>query len=153
MKNGGFTFVELVITILIIGVLAVTAVPRYLGSDDEDAIALRDSALQFIHNMQLRAMQNVRDTSCVKITAKIIAPPLNHNCANSLSTNFDDDQVVNASDTDFIFQTVDENGNSFSQISFDGLGKPNNIACASVCRIQVEQFAVCLQSEGAIYAC
>ena len=112
MKKTGFTLVELIITILVIGVLAVTAAPRFLGNDTEEAIALRDRTLQVVRNMQFRAMQNVQDTSCVKITATIIAPPAGHDCANALSTAFDADQVVDASSTDFTFQTADENGDS-----------------------------------------
>ncbi len=153
VKKNGFTLVELIITILVIGVLAVTAAPRFLGSDTEEAIALRDRTLQLVRNMQLRAMQNVQDTSCVKISALIIAPPAGHDCANALSTAFDSDQVVNASSTDFTFQTADENGDSFSQIQFDGFGRPRNIACATTCKIQISTFAMCLQNEGAIYAC
>ena len=118
VKKTGFTLVELIITILVIGVLAVTAAPRFLGNDTEEAIALRDRTLQVVRNMQFRAMQNVQDTSCVKITATIIAPPAGHDCTNALSTAFDADQVVDASSTDFTFQTADENGDSFSQIQF-----------------------------------
>jgi len=146
VKKTGFTLVELIITILVIGVLAVTAAPRFLGNDTEEAIALRDRT-------QFRAMQNVQDTSCVKITATIIAPPAGHDCTNALSTAFDADQVVDASSTDFTFQTADENGNSFSQIQFDGFGRPRNIACSTDCKIQISTFAMCLQSEGAVYAC
>ncbi|APD88032.1 agglutinin biogenesis protein MshC [Alteromonas sp. Mex14] len=153
MKKNGFTLVELIITILVIGVLAVTAAPRFLGNDTEEAIALRDRTLQLVRNMQLRAMQNVQDSSCVKITSTVIAPPAGHDCANALSTAFDDDQVVNASSTDFNFQTADENGDSFSQIQFDGFGRPSNIACSTNCKIQIGTFTMCLQSEGAIYAC
>lgn len=138
---------------MVIGVLAVTAAPRFLGNDTEEAIALRDRTLQVVRNMQFRAMQNVQDTSCVKITATIIAPPAGHDCTNALSTAFDADQVVDASSTDFTFQTADENGDSFSQIQFDGFGRPRNIACSTNCRIQISTFAMCLQSEGAVYAC
>ena len=153
MKKNGFTLVELIITILVIGVLAVTAAPRFLGSDTEEAIALRDRTLQLVRNMQFRAMQNVQDTSCLKITNTVIAPPAGHDCANALSTAFDDDQVIDASNTDFTFQTADENGDSFPQIQFDGFGRPSNIACSTNCKIQISTFAMCLQSEGAIYAC
>jgi len=153
VKKNGFTLVELIVTILVIGVLAVTVAPRFLGSDTEEAVALRDRTLLFVRNMQLRAMQNIQDSSCVKITASIIAPPAGHNCANNLSTAFDADQIVNASSSDFTFQTFDANGDSFSQIQFDGLGKPRNITCSTACRIQIDTFAMCLQSEGAIYAC
>ena len=62
MKKLGFTLVELIITILVIGVLAATVAPRFLGNDSEEATALRDRTLQVVRNVQLRAMQNVNDT-------------------------------------------------------------------------------------------
>ncbi len=153
MNKRGFTLVELVITILVIGVLAVTVTPRFLGSDAEDAIALRDRVLQFTRNMQLRAMQNVNDTSCVKISATTIAPPASHDCAQALSTSFDADQVISSAGTDYTFVTSDQNSDAFSQIQFNNLGQPTNIACAGTCRITVGSFAVCLEQEGAVYAC
>lgn len=152
MKKLGFTLVELIITIVVIGVLAVTVAPRFLGNDSEEATALRDRALQVVRNIQLRAMQNVNDTSCVKITPSTIAPPAGHDCSNAVSTAFDSDQVVNAS-SGFSFQTADENDAAFTQIQFDSMGKPRNITCNSACKIQVNNVAICLQQEGAIYAC
>lgn len=153
MKQSGFTLVELVITILVIGVLAVTVTPRFLGNDTEVAIVLRDRTLQFTRNMQLRAMQNVNDASCVKITPTTIAPPLSHDCTQALSVDFDTDQVISSDGTDYNFVTSDQNGDAFAQIQFNNVGQPTNIACMGICRITVDAFAVCLEQEGAIYAC
>ena len=61
VKKNGFTLVELIITILVIGVLAVTAAPRFLGNDTEEAIALRDRTLQFVRNM---LCENIRVNYC-----------------------------------------------------------------------------------------
>ncbi|NDW15939.1 prepilin-type N-terminal cleavage/methylation domain-containing protein [Alteromonas genovensis] len=152
MKKLGFTLVELIITILVIGVLAATVAPRFLGNDSEEATALRDRTLHVVRNIQLRAMQNVNDTSCVKITPSTIAPPAGHDCSNAVSTAFDRDQVVNAP-SGFSFQTADESNAAFTQIQFDNMGKPSNIACNTPCEIRVKNVAVCLQQEGAIYAC
>ena len=121
MKKLGFTLVELIITILVIGVLAATVAPRFLGNDSEEATALRDRTLHVVRNIQLRAMQNVNDTSCVKITPSTIAPPAGHDCINPISTAFDSDQVVNAP-SGFSFQTADESNAAFTQIQFDNMG-------------------------------
>ena len=152
MKKLGFTLVELIITILVIGVLAATVAPRFLGSDSEEATALRDRALQVVRNIQLRAMQNVNDTSCVKIIPSTLAPPAGHDCSNAVSTAFDSDQVVSAP-SGFSFQTADENNAAFTQIQFDSMGRPRNIPCTNTCSIQVNNVSVCLQQEGAVYAC
>jgi MSHA pilin protein MshC len=153
VKYRGFTLVELIITIIIIGVLATTIAPKFLGSDDEDAISLRDRALQFMRNMQLRAMHNVQDTSCVKITADLVAPPAGHLCTNSISSNFDDDQVISSTEAGLTFQALDANGAPFSFIQFDGLGRPANLVCTTPCTLSVGQASACISHDGAIYAC
>lgn len=74
MNNRGFTLVELIITIILIGVLAVTAIPRFLGSNNEDAYTLRDRTLAMIRSIQLQAMHNLNSNNCVKITTTLVAP-------------------------------------------------------------------------------
>ena len=110
--------------------------------------------MTFLVALMMKIATEARHLSPVSISLiRLMPPPAEHDCANALSTVFDDDQVINASNTDFTFQTEDENGNSFSQIQFDGFGRPRNIACSTDCKIQISTFAMCLQSEGAIYAC
>ena len=41
-RQGGFTLIELVVVIVILGILAVTAAPRFLNLQDD----ARDSALE-----------------------------------------------------------------------------------------------------------
>jgi MSHA pilin protein MshC len=153
VKYRGFTLVELIITIIVIGVLATTVAPKFLGSDDEDAISLRGRALQFMRNMQLRAMHNVQDASCVKITTNLMAPPAGHVCTNSVSSSFDDDQVISSSEAGLTFQTLDTNNAPFSFIQFDGLGRPANLVCTVPCTVSIGQASICVSHDGAIYAC
>ncbi|TMP86179.1 type II secretion system protein [Pseudoalteromonas ruthenica] len=152
MNNRGFTLVELIITIILIGVLAVTAIPRFLGSNNEDVYTLRDRTLAMIRSIQLQAMHNLNSNNCVKITTTLVAPPANQNCANPISTAFDDYLVVDSTGTDITFTTTDNNGGSFNSLSFNHLGQPD-INCAKTCRVQVGNQAVCISGEGALYGC
>ena len=57
-KRGGFTLVELVIIIVIIGILAITAVPRLLTDADYAHRATQDQIIAQIRLAQLRALND-----------------------------------------------------------------------------------------------
>ncbi|MFY8273752.1 type II secretion system protein [Pseudoalteromonas sp. SSDWG2] len=152
MNSRGFTLVELVITIIIIGVLAVTAAPAFFGANTEDAYSLRDRTIAMMRIVQLEAMHNINSVNCVKITSTLIAPPLGRDCANAISSDFDEYLVVDSASSGLTFITTDNNGAGFSSLSFDSYGRPDS-DCSNVCEIQVANRAVCVNAEGLIYAC
>ncbi len=61
MKTKGFTLIELVVVIVVLGLLAVTAMPRFLNFSDSARIAslesLRGMAREVMHNVE--ALQNI----------------------------------------------------------------------------------------------
>ena len=170
MNSRGFTLIELIITIVLIGVLAVTVVPRFFGSAAEDAYMLRDRTLAMMRAVQLEAMHNINSRNCVKIGATLVAPPEERNCANPVSTEFNDFLVIDSSAANLTFSTSNNNGESFNAMAFGSLGRPviafdssdqttdfDNMAqafdCRNTCRIQVGNQGVCVSGEGLIYAC
>ncbi|MDY6982271.1 MAG: prepilin-type N-terminal cleavage/methylation domain-containing protein [Pseudomonadota bacterium] len=58
----GFTLVELVVVIVVLGVLAVTVISRMLGSDSFDAAAARDQIVSLVRASQQKALGR-RDVS------------------------------------------------------------------------------------------
>ncbi|WP_321530201.1 prepilin-type N-terminal cleavage/methylation domain-containing protein [uncultured Desulfuromonas sp.] len=62
-SQNGFTLVELVVVIVILGILSVTMAPRFFDLGDYQRLAFRDelvSALRYAHKRAVAGSQNVR---------------------------------------------------------------------------------------------
>ena len=55
-KKSGFTLIELVIVIILLGILAATAIPKFIGKDGFEGQAYRDQLLQLLKTVQQQAM-------------------------------------------------------------------------------------------------
>ncbi|QDF68310.1 type II secretion system protein [Shewanella sp. SNU WT4] len=69
VKMPGFTLVELVVTIMLISILAVTALPRLLSSQSVSAYTLRDELISELRKAQIMALNNADRCYRVAITA------------------------------------------------------------------------------------
>ena len=70
--NAGFTMVELVVTIIVVGILAAVALPRFADRSEFDAAGYADqvrSALEFARNSAIASRRNV----CVVIAAGAVS--------------------------------------------------------------------------------
>lgn len=66
-KQSGFTLVELVATIILIGIIAVTVVPGFSGAGTYSEYALRDQFISAVRFAQQRAMYDHQAQSCYRV--------------------------------------------------------------------------------------
>lgn len=70
-RQRGFTLIELVMVIVLVGVLAVYAVPRMMNSSDLSARGFRDTTLAYLRYAQKTAIAQ-RRTVCVGFTSNSV---------------------------------------------------------------------------------
>ncbi|WP_448553209.1 type IV pilin protein [Thalassotalea montiporae] len=151
----GFTLLELIVTIIIIGVLAVTILPRFTGSDGFEEYSYRTQAIAILRNAQQRAMnQDASACNRILIDSTRLGIPDNANC-NGFTSDFGD------RDNDFTRLTELNTANSGVTISttasantiiFDQMGRPS---CGNNCAIQItgdEPLRIVIESQGFIHA-
>ena len=77
-RQCGFTLIELIMVIVLIGVLAVFAAPRIFKSDDFNARGFHDETLAFLRYAQKTAIAQ-RRTVCVSLNAAGVALTMDTN--------------------------------------------------------------------------
>ena len=82
----GFTLVELVVTMIVLGIIAVVALPRFFDRRDYDARAFFDQTAAALRYAQKAAIAQ-RRTVCVNFTANAVALTLDANGDGSCETN------------------------------------------------------------------
>lgn len=147
--NRGFTLIELVIVIIILGVLSATAIPKFFTSNGFSEYTYRSEVITKLRLIQTRAMQQVND-SCHQLIVT----------SNKLGKATCDTPPV------FVDQTkkratlveIDISDNiTFSPLglnfSFDDMGRPQG--CNQPCDITIsgeQLLKVRIESEGYIHA-
>lgn len=132
-RLSGFTLVELVTIIVILGILAAVVMPRFFSRDIFDSRAFHDQVIAALHYAQKAAIAKRRfvcvsfGTNSVTLTYDTTAPSPTHTAANCPGTNF-------AGPDGTVPYTVSSNKASFSSLpaafSFDSLGQAS--AAASI---------------------
>lgn len=170
----GFTLLELIITIVLIGVLSVVAAARFQNSSGFDTFSLQNQLIASLRHMQFRAMQDTRADYCHRIVFDTVAPAI-----GPPSNNYSTEPGAAASTC---LETIDINTPEYLQIDsnffadlgaslvaldgtaaigfidFDSFGRPLTTAnnCAVDCQITFSAQSssnVCVNSEGFIRAC
>lgn len=174
---SGFTLVELVTVLVLIGIVAVVAVPRFADTRGFDETGYQLRFISALRTMQQRAMQDTRDNWGFQVNLlgrNAFGPPTLDYTGDIATTNNAD--VINIDgDADFITATaaqMDNDGVSFTvtrngvlissaaeaniPIAFDPLGRAlfNDVPARFVVTfVGDSQLRVCVESQGYIHGC
>ncbi|TWX72711.1 prepilin-type N-terminal cleavage/methylation domain-containing protein [Colwellia sp. C1TZA3] len=151
----GFTLIELIIVIIILGILSVTVAPKFFTAKGFSEYGYRSDVIAKLRLIQTKAMQQTQSSYChrVLVTATKLGTPDDDECA--VSPNFGEPWVdsvtrVKVNNQDNItFSTSNMTDDYFS---FDSMGRPS---CAAPCIITIngeQSLSVQIEAEGYIHA-
>ena len=156
-KGSGFTIIELVLVIVLMGILAVTVAPKMFNSDGFQEYAYQAEVITTLRNIQLKAMQQTDDNTChtVFISKKLLS-------VTSLCSTASQNEIDNETNNQYVPQVLitetdsvefKTSGSASTEFSFDSLGRPVN--CSTSCEIILvgtETLIIKIESEGFIHA-
>lgn len=142
--HRGFTLIELIVVLVIIGVLAVSLVPRFFDGSGTSEYLYQDQTLNLLRRVQMQAMQCT--IGCLPPEVKIAVSSIVIGTASCGDVDPANTICIAAGDA----VTFSPAGS----IRFDNLGRP---ACsAGTCTINLQgksTLRVCIESEGYIHPC
>ncbi len=140
MKSQGFTLIELIIILVIIGILAVSASPIFISDSGMKSQSARLQALSILRAIQQQAMQDTANDYSVSVTESTLGnPPYNED--NNL-------QLSNLGDIAFSPAGI--------TIGFNALGQPT-LDCEGGCTVTITESSgisrtISINKEGFINA-
>ncbi|WP_010434357.1 prepilin-type N-terminal cleavage/methylation domain-containing protein [Vibrio cyclitrophicus] len=150
-KSNGFTLVELIIVIIILGIISTFAASRFTGTSSYSTFTAQEQAISVIRQIQVNRMQS--NVSSANDSFRLA---INSGCLGSVTAcSLDLSNSVQQSQADARSDYVRESDISFSSpntiVEFDLLGNPSvsagvNITINSTTSSNSAQ--VCINSQG-----
>ncbi|WP_448549020.1 type II secretion system protein [Thalassotalea fusca] len=138
-NKKGFTLIELIVMILVLGIMAATVVPKFFDARGTEEVTVQNQLVSMLRNIQLRRMQQTVQEQCfdVRVTEykiSMLATEVGNgpNCDTSDASIHTTTTLTLESGGEVSF---DVSGGDYT-FSFDGMGRPTG-ACASSCVITV----------------
>ncbi len=159
-RTLGFTLIELIVIILLLGILSAYAASRYSGTSGFSSVTTQSEVLASLRLTQNRAMQRtdlcnrwlVSNNQAQQVSPSVSAGA----CTTSLLSPATDSSFVDAAANDITLTLTNNDGSYF--LDFDSLGRATQCLTAN-CTVTLnnlqsgESRQVCINSEGYIYAC
>jgi MSHA pilin protein MshC len=151
--QAGFTLVELVTTMIVIGIIAVAVLPRLMSDSSFSAYSLRSEFISELRQVQLKAIQNTDQCYQIDVTSSGYTLRYFSGRAASLCTNqvrIEQQQTFSGN----AHVALTSNASQVFSITFDSLGRMLSPVCSGHCFNVVadETLAIAVESEGYIYA-
>ncbi len=155
-KQSAFTMLELIITLVIISVLAVTAAPKFLTESNFSANTVRDQLIAELRVAQLRALNDHSNCYDVEIDATVFGIYQDTACDGSGYALVNFTTTLEPNVTVAIAGVTNDDATRL--IRFDSLGKPSGGNCNpdNLCTLTIasgDTTRICIESEGYIHAC
>ncbi len=170
----GFTLLELIIVMVLLGVLAVYAIPRFTGSGGYSEFTYQNRLISVLRNMQVRAMQDSRPNFCHQINfintgsqAAFGPASTNYTAGNAAATcattiDFTAPEFLRTTPNEIsdsnVAMSVLDGATAVGTIGFNSFGSPLSSAssCSAGCSVTFtgeSAVRVCIESQGYIHAC
>lgn len=154
-RTLGFTLVELIVVILLLGILSAYAASRYSGTSSVAALTTQQEILASLRLTQNRAMQRTGYCNRWLVAANQagqISPQAEAGSCSSIFAAVDNDVSWVEAPSGVLLSFSPPNG----YLDFDSLGRAAQCS-ASPCTVTIssasDQRQVCINTEGYIYAC
>ncbi|GIA16704.1 pilus assembly FimT family protein [Vibrio cholerae] len=159
-RTLGFTLVELIMVIILLGILSAFAASRYSGRNDLAALTTQQEILASLRLTQSRAMQRTGYCNRWLLTSaaavQVSPQAMQGSCLSVFPSNPADPSWVDAAASGVALSLAGSGGASF--LDFDSLGRATQCISAG-CTVSIsssthnEVRQVCINTEGYIYAC